>query len=52
MRKLDIQVTASSGKVALRGIVPTEELASKIRTRVEQIEGVEAIEDGLEILAP
>ena len=49
-RKLDIQVTASSGKVALWGSVPTEELASRILTRVEQVEGVEEIEDGLEIL--
>ena len=52
LRKLDIKVTASSGKVALRGNVPTEELASKVRTRIEQIEGVNAIEDGLEIVAP
>jgi hyperosmotically inducible protein len=49
-RKLDIDVTASSGKVELRGSVPTRALAVRIRERVEQIEGVEEIDDGLEIL--
>lgn len=49
-RKLDIEVTASSGKVALRGSVPTQALAAKIRDRVEQVEGVEEVDDGLEIL--
>ena len=48
-RKIDVDIQVSAGRVVLRGEVPTEELADRIRTRVASVGGVESLDDELEL---
>ena len=48
-RKIDVDIQVSAGRVVLRGEVPTEELADRIRTRVASVAGVESLDDELEL---
>ncbi len=48
-RKIDVDIQVSSGRVVLRGEVPSEELAERIRTRVASVGGVESLDDELEL---
>jgi osmotically-inducible protein OsmY len=48
-RKIDVDIQVSAGRVVLRGEVPTEELADRIRTRVASVSGVESLDDELEL---
>jgi len=48
-RKIDVEIQVSAGRVVLRGEVPTEELADRIRTRVASVGGVESLDDELEL---
>lgn len=48
-RKIDVEIQVSAGRVVLRGEVPTEELAERIRTRVASVGGVESLDDKLEL---
>ena len=48
-RAIDVSIDVSSGVVVLRGEVPTEELAERIRSRVAGVSGVESIEDELRL---
>jgi len=48
-RKIDVDIQVSAGRVVLRGEVPTEELADRIRTRVAGVGGVESLDDELEL---
>jgi len=48
-RKIDVDIQVSHGRVVLRGEVPSEELAERIRTRVAGVGGVESLEDELEL---
>lgn len=50
-RKIDVDIHVSKGRVVLRGEVPSEELATRIRTRVASVGGVESLEDHLELEA-
>ena len=48
-RKIDVDIQVSAGRVVLRGEVPSEELAERIRTRVASVGGVESLDDELEL---
>ena len=48
-RRIDVDIQVSSGRVILRGEVPSEELAGRIRTRVASVGGVELLDDELEV---
>lgn len=48
-RKIDVDIQVSEGRVVLRGEVPSEELAERIRTRVASVGGVESLDDELEL---
>ena len=48
-RKIDVDIQVSAGRVVLRGEVPSEELAERIRTRVASVGGVESLHDELEL---
>jgi osmotically-inducible protein OsmY len=50
-RRLELDVAVSSGTVVLKGVVPTEALAERIRTRVRSVGGVSELDDQL-VLAP
>lgn len=50
-RKIDVDIQVSEGRVVLRGEVPTEELAERIRTRVASVGGVESLDDELRLEA-
>lgn len=50
-RKINVEIQVSAGRVVLRGEVPTEELADRIRTRVASVGGVESLDDELELEA-
>lgn len=50
-RKIDVDIQVSAGRVVLRGEVPSEELAERIRTRVASVGGVESLDDELELEA-
>lgn len=49
-RELDVDVEVSSGRVTLRGEVPSEALAGRIHTRVESVDGVELLENELAVV--
>lgn len=51
-RKIDVEIDVSSGRVTVRGEVPSEELAERIRARVEGVGGVDLFEDELEVGQP
>lgn len=46
-RKIDVDIHVSAGRVVLRGEVPTEELADRIRNRVASVAGVKSLDDEL-----
>jgi hyperosmotically inducible protein len=48
-RKIDVEIQVSAGRVVLRGAVPNEELADRIRNRVASVAGVESLDDELEL---
>lgn len=48
-RKIDLDIEVSEGRVVVRGEVPSEELAERIRTRVASVGGVESLDDELEL---
>lgn len=48
-RKIDVDIHVSAGRVVLRGEVPTEELADRIRNRVASVAGVKSLDDELEL---
>jgi len=48
-RKIDVDIQVSAGRVVLRGEVPSEELAERIRNRVASVGGVESLDDELEL---
>jgi len=48
-RKIDVDIQVSAGRVVLRGEVPSEALAERIRTRVASVSGVESLDDELEL---
>lgn len=50
-RKIDVDIQVSAGRVVLRGEVPTQELADRIRTRVASVGGVRSLDDELELEA-
>ena len=50
-RKIDVDIRVSAGRVVLRGEVPSQELADRIRTRVASVGGVESLDDELELEA-
>ncbi len=48
-RKIDVDIQVSAGRVVLRGEVPSEALAERIRTRVASVRGVDSLDDELEL---
>lgn len=50
VRQIDVDIEVSEGRVVLRGEVPSEEIAERIRTRVASVGGVESLDDGLELV--
>lgn len=46
-RRLELDVAVSSGIVVLKGVVPSEALAERIRTRVQSVDGVSGLDDQL-----
>lgn len=52
MRKIEVDIQVSEGRVMLRGEVATEEIAQQIRTRVASVAGVESLDDELKLGAP
>ncbi|MGH9319780.1 MAG: BON domain-containing protein [Vicinamibacteria bacterium] len=49
VRRLELEVTVRRGSVALRGRVPSEELKNRALQKVGTVDGVENIEDGMEV---
>lgn len=46
-RKLELDVAVHAGTVVLRGVVPTEAAANRVRARVQSVGGVAAVDDQL-----
>jgi len=49
IRKFDVDIEVSSGRVVIRGEVPSEKVAARIRSRVASVGGVELLEDQLQL---
>lgn len=49
VREIELDIQVSEGRVIVRGEVPSEELAERIRTRVASVGGVETLDDELEL---
>jgi hyperosmotically inducible protein len=49
VRKINVDIQVSEGRVMLRGEVPTEAIAEQIRTRVASVGGVESLDDELQL---
>lgn len=49
VRKINVDIQVSEGRVVLRGEVPNEKLAEQIRARVASVGGVESLDDELRL---